>query len=65
MEQKTYTLINSLNDERKKNLRFKFFKIIRGLNVWKGVEQEKKSGRKIFKRIDLRRKKRKERKPNE
>jgi len=41
VEQETYALINSPNDERKKNLRFKFFKIIRKQNMWKGVEQEK------------------------
>ena len=49
MKHKTYTLINSLNSERKKNLRFKFFKIIRRLNVWKGVEQEEKKAEKKLK----------------
>ncbi|HEY4650686.1 MAG TPA: hypothetical protein VIG72_04695 [Pontibacter sp.] len=46
MKHKTYALINSLNSERKKNLRFKLFKIIRKLNVWKSVEQEEKGPKK-------------------
>ena len=41
VKHETYTLINRPNDEKRKNLRFKFFKIIRRLKVWKGVEQEK------------------------
>jgi hypothetical protein len=49
VEQQTYALMNSLNSERKKNLRFKFFKIIRRLNVWKGVEQEEKRLKKKIK----------------
>ncbi|WP_162344912.1 hypothetical protein [Pontibacter fetidus] len=53
MKHKTYALINSLNSERKKNLRFKFFKIIRGLKMWKGVEQGEK--REILKSVSLRR----------
>jgi hypothetical protein len=48
VKHETYTLVNSLNNERKRDLRIQFFKIIKRLNVWKGVEQEEKRTQKKF-----------------